>query len=230
LFIKTLSIATAAVIVAGVGLKTAEAKDLNGASSYVGVSYVSTDIDDIGYNNSRYDRDTGRTQNEVGFKKATGGLLHLGHDLGYVTAEAEFGYRTTKVDKILKGSDARGTVNIGSAMLNLGLEYSVGADDLGAELGGFTITPFVSAGGGVLAGDFSLKYDDVNLDSTNRTVLDDEMFAAPALQAKVGLAIGLTHGVEAIASYSEMKVFVFNNRNADDLHLKTVSGGLRFNF
>lgn len=38
MFIKTLSIATAAVIVAGVGLKTAEAKDLNGASSYVGVS------------------------------------------------------------------------------------------------------------------------------------------------------------------------------------------------
>jgi hypothetical protein len=60
--------------------------------------------------------------------------------------------------------------------------------------------------------------------------VDEEMFAAPAVQGGAGLTLGLPFGVEVYGKYTELLGFTFNRRDTNDIHIKTVTGGLRLNF
>jgi hypothetical protein len=205
-------------------------KELNGRSSYIGVAYVDSDISDVSYTDGKMDNTTfHRGSNKVGFGDADGGLFTMGNDYGYVRVETEFGYRSAKINKVLNGSAPGGDVDMGTAMVNVALEYSIDMGEVGLEeASGVSLTPYITGGIGVFGvhGNYAFTNTDLETDEG----VDNGMFIAPAAQAGVGLTVGLPAGVEVFANYSEMLVETYNYRDSDDVHIQTVSGGLRINF
>ena len=56
------------------------------------------------------------------------------------------------------------------------------------------------------------------------------MFVAPAIQGGAGITVGLPYGLEVFGKYNEMLAYTYNYKGSNDIHITTVSGGLRFNF
>jgi len=246
MFVKTISllsvIGTFAIMSASVATADSHAtdlsefnkKELNGRSSYISVAFASSELADIQFEEGEGVDPTTQNGMTAGFSDPDGIMVSLGNDFGYVRLETEFAHREGDVNS-LTGRTARtgvaGDIDIGTAFMNLAFEYSI---DPGAELdgtgksSGFSVTPYITAGGGVLGvyGDLDFKrISDLEPDGVNH-----EFFLAPAIQGGAGLTIGLPMGAELFAQYSEMLAYTYNYRDSNDIHIKTVSGGLRLNF
>jgi hypothetical protein len=241
---KTFSIVAVAVLVANVSSANEfNAKELNGRTSYVGVAYLDTQTGDNQFDQSAADDTTNvRDGKKLKFKDSDGFLATIGNDYGYVRIETELGYRDTSVTSVTSANplikDGSGEVNIGTAMMNLAVEYSIDLGDAGGdatkELSGISITPYIMAGGGAMGVHGDLNYIGSNatraVEATTHEGVDNGMLIAPAIQGGVGLTIGLPAGVELFGGYSEILAYTYKYRGSNDIHIKTVSGGLRINF
>lgn len=218
-------------------------KELNGRSSYLGAArIVSSNMGDIGFTNGPNKNSSNvASSKKISFDDPDGWLATVGNDYGYVRLETEFGYRDTDVATLTGKAgttyaQASGAVDIGTAMMNLAFEYSIDPGELsGGESSGFSITPFVTVGGGALGALGNLNFLTTNVSSPigeNAKIdgVDNGMFIAPAIQGGAGLTVGLPYGVEIFGNYSEMLAYTYNYKSSNDIHIKTVSGGLRFNF
>jgi len=214
-------------------------KELNGRSDYIGVTIANSDLADIAFSESRT-ANTAESRNgrDVKFGGADGILGSFGQDYGYVRLETEFGYRDTKVTSLTGTNNTAyanvsGKANIGTAMINLAIEYSVDPGELsGGASSGFSLTPYITAGGGVLGVHGNLGYNRIEAD-VNGVIpdgTDEGFFIAPAVQGGAGLTLGLPYGAEIFGQYSQMLAYTHNVKNSNDIHIKTVSGGLRLNF
>jgi hypothetical protein len=216
-------------------------KELNGRSSYIGVAYISSQMADIGFQEAERTVNSSKRRNGMtaGFADPDGIMGTIGNDYGYVRIETEFAYRESDVNK-LTGTVARtavsGPIDIGTAFVNLAFEYSIDPGEF-KEVGGsgkssgFSITPYITAGGGALGVLGNLNF--TNTGSAPGNVgdgVDHEMFLAPAIQGGAGITIGLPMGVEVFGQYSEMLAYTYNYRDSNDIHIKSITGGLRFNF
>jgi hypothetical protein len=241
---KTFSIVAVAVLVANVSSANEfNAKELNGRTSYVGVAYLDTQTGNNSFDASDVDQLTGyRDSKKVKFKDSNGFLATIGNDYGYVRVETELGYRDTSVTSVTNQSGivsgGSGEVNLGTAMMNLAVEYSIDLGDAGGdatkELSGISITPYIMAGGGAMGVHGDLNYIGSNatraVEATTHEGVDNGMLIAPAIQGGVGLTIGLPAGIELFGGYSEMLAYTYEYRGSSDIYIKTVSGGLRVNF
>jgi hypothetical protein len=213
------------------------AKELNGSSSYFGLAHADSDLTPISFMEKRSNLQTGNTRHgkTVNFDDPKGFLATYGNDYGYVRLETEVGYRQTDVKSMSGKNDVaytrvNGNVEMGTALMNLAVEYSVDPSTLSDGVpSGFSVTPYVSVGGGVLGAFGDLNY---KRNSTNHTEspVENQFFAAPAAQAGVGLTIGMPFGVEVFGGYSELLAFTYNYKDTNDIYIKTFSGGLRVNF
>ena len=245
--IKNLNIATAVGVATLVSMSFANAadmsfnaKELNGRSSYIGVAIIDSSIADIGFEEAFAGKNqsgvpgNASTGKKAGFADPDGYQGTIGNDYGYVRVETEFSFRDTTINK-LTGVNARNfvlnegnEVHIGTIMANLAFEYSVDPMAMsGKESSGISVTPFITAGAGALGGIGSMSYMNTNNETDG---VDEEMFVAPAIQGGAGLTLGLPFGVEVYGKYSEMLAYTYNRRDTNDIHIKTVSGGLRLNF
>jgi hypothetical protein len=216
------------------------AKELNGRTSYIGVAIMNSEIADIGFEEAAAGKNdigtpgTHSTGKKAGFADDSGIQGTIGNDYGYVRVETEYSYRETTVNK-LTGVNNRvfvlnegNEVHIGSLMTNMAFEYSIDPMEMsGKPSSGVSITPFITVGGGVLAGTGNMSFMNTNSETDG---VDEEMFAAPAVQGGAGLTLGLPFGVEVYGKYTELLGFTFNRRDTNDIHIKTVTGGLRLNF
>jgi hypothetical protein len=214
------------------------AKELNGHSNYLSVARIHTaTVEDVSYM-GQMDNTTGiRTSKTAAFKDADGYLGAFGTDFGYVRVETEVGHRDTEVTGLTGGGDTKrykgvgGSVDIGTIMANLALEYSVDPSDLaGNGSSGFSITPYVSVGGGALGVLGNLNFLRAEGIGIGDESLNNGMFIAPAIQGGAGLTIGLPFGVEVFGGYSELLGYTYNYKGSNDIHIRTYSGGLRLNF
>ena len=248
MFTRKFSITAAVGLAALLSTSTASAmdenfnaKEINGRSDYFSVTSANSDLADISFTESGQgdnnlntlasaEKRAGKT---AAFDDADGVLGALGHDYGYVRLETEFGLRETSVSGLTGEANrvytgVQSSIHLGSAMVNLAFEYSVDPGELaGSGPSGFSITPYITGGGGVLGahGNFQFTTADTELDKT-----DEAFFIAPALQGGAGLTVGVPFGVELFAQYSEMIGFTHYFKASDDIYIKTVSGGLRVNF
>ena len=238
MFTKNLNLIAALSVTAFMSAGAAQAadtdfnkKELNGRTSYIGVSMLQSDIAPVNFHGAKRDFTDGtRAQNQVGFEDGDGYLVTLGNDYGYVRLETEFGYHDSNVNKIQTGTRPSGAIDIGTAMVNLAFEYSVDPSELAEEApSGFSITPFVQVGGGAFGVLGNLNYGEVGGNGELYGV-DNGFFIAPAIQGAAGLTVGLPYGAEVFAQYSEMLAYTYSYRGSDDIHLKQVSGGIRLNF
>merc|ERR1712124_159897 len=118
--------------------------------------------------------------------------------------ETEIAYRETDVAGMTGVNNASytgvsGSVDMGTAMLNLAVEYTVNPGDLaGSKSSGLTLTPFISAGAGGLGLHGNLNYLRIAnaTDANGNESVDNGMFVAPAVQGAAGLTVGLPYGVE----------------------------------
>lgn len=210
-------------------------KEINGSSKYLSVNILNSDIADISWRETRStltsERRNGKTAK---FDDPDGIAGTIGHDYGYVRLESEFGLRETTVSSITGVNNASYTnvnsdINVGTAMVNLAFEYSVDPSEIsGSGASGISLTPYLTAGAGVLGVHGNLEF--TRIAGQTKDELDEEFFIAPALQGGAGLTLGLPMGVEVFAQYSEMFASTYNYKSSDDIHIKTVSGGLRLNF
>jgi hypothetical protein len=216
-------------------------KETNGRSSYIGVAYINSSMADIGFEEAERHVNSGNVRNGMtaGFADPDGIMGTIGNDYGYVRIETEFAYRESDVNKLIGvGTVARtgvsGAIDIGTAFVNLAFEYSIDPGEF-TELGGsgkssgFTITPYITAGGGALGVLGNLDFVNTNVGDSPDGV-DHEMFLAPAIQGGAGITIGLPMGVEVFGQYSEMLAYTYNYRDSNDIHIKSITGGVRFNF
>jgi hypothetical protein len=218
---------------------TLNAKEINGQSRYISVAIANSDMNDVKFMERRSTRSSEmRNGKTVVFDDPDGIVGTLGHDYGYVRLETELGYRSADVSSMTGVnnavySGANGEVNIGTAFANLAIEYTIDPGELSGSVGsGFSITPYITAGGGVLGAHGNLNYDRIAIATiTNgNEEIDEGFFIAPAVQGGAGVTIGLPYGVEVFGQYSEMLAYTYNYRDSSDIHIKTVSGGLRLNF
>jgi len=248
MFTKKFSTATAVGLAALLSASVASAmdnnfnaKEVNGRSSYFSVTSANSDLADISFTESGQPHnnlntlasDEKRAGKTVSFDDPDGILGAMGHDYGYVRLETEFGLRETtatgmtgEANRVYTGLQS--SIHLGSAMVNLAFEYSVDPGELaGSGPSGFSLTPYITGGGGVLGahGNFQFTRSDNTLDNT-----DEAFFIAPALQGGAGMTLGVPFGVELFAQYSEMIGFTHYFKASDDIYIKTVSGGLRVNF
>jgi hypothetical protein len=242
---KNLTIAAATVMAVGLTAGTTSAdpldflnKETNGRSSYIGLAVSDGEIGRIGFRETRAAADVSQMRNgrKINFDDHDGLFLSLGNDYGYVRLESEFGYREVSVKSMTGVADAvytgvKGKAHVGTAMLNMAFEYSVDPVALtgGGESSGFTLTPFITAGGGVLGVHGNLFYKRIDLSAVQEEV-DNGFFLAPAVQGGAGVTLGLPYGVEVFGKYSEMLAYTYNFKDTNDIHIKSVTGGLRFNF
>ena len=211
------------------------AKEINGRTDYLSVAIVNSDMANISWRESR-EATTSESRNgrTAKFDDPDGFIGAFGQDYGYVRLETEFGYRETSVTSIsgqnnVNYTDVDSDINIGTAMVNVAFEYSFDPGKLaGSESVGFSLTPYVTAGAGMLGAQGKLHY--LRADGNVKENINDEFFIAPSLQAGVGLTVGLPFGAELFGQYSEMFGSTYNIRSSDDIHIKSVSGGLRVNF
>ena len=218
---------------------TFNAKEINGQSRYISVATANSEMNDVKFTERRTaNTSEGRNGKTVEFDDPDGIVGTLGHDYGYVRLETELGYRNADVSRMTGVADVvytgvNGEVNIGTVFANLAIEYSIDPGDFADGVGsGFSITPYVTAGGGVLGAHGNLNYDRIAIatDANGHEEIDEGFFIAPAIQGGAGLTIGLPYGVELFGQYSEMLAYTYNYRDSADIHIKTVSGGLRLNF
>ena len=245
--LKNFNIATAVGVASLLSISFANAadmsfnaKELNGRSSYIGIAIIDSEMADIGFEEATAGKNqigvpgNASTGKKAGFADPDGFQGTLGNDYGYVRLETEFTFRDTTVNK-LTGVNNRNfvlnegnEVHIGTIMANLAFEYSVDPMELsGEKSSGISLTPFITAGAGALGGIGSMSYMNTNSETDG---VDEEMFVAPAIQGGAGLTVGLPFGVELFGKYSEMLAYTYNRRDTNDIHIKTVSGGLRLNF
>ena len=215
------------------------AKELNGRSSYIGVAYIKSDLGDISFNKG--DQDNGGNLTVSSSKKAAfddpeGAMVTFGNDYGYVRIENEYSYRETDV-KTLTGRDAlaytnvSGSTHIGTAMVNAAFEYSFDPNVVAGEASsGISLTPYLKAGAGAVGVHGNLNFDNAGANDSANDGFDDGMFIAPAMQAGLGLTVGLPYGLEVFGEYSELLAYTYDYKDSNDIHMKTVSGGLRLNF
>ena len=243
MFTKKFSTATAVGLAALLSASLASAadmtlntKEINGRSSYIGVATSSGDLGDISFRETRGSESTeGRNGKKIKFDDPDGLLVTLGNDYGYARLETEFGYREADVASMTGVADASytgvdGTAHIGTAMVNLAFEYSVDPGALsGGSSSGFTVTPFITAGGGALGVAGNLFYKRIDL-TANQESIDAGFFLAPAIQGGAGITLGLPFGVEVFGKYSEMLAYTYNYKDSNDIHIKSLTGGLRVNF
>lgn len=242
--IGTLAIMSASVATAGsheFNASDFNKKELNGRSSYIGAAFIDSDMADIAFEEAERSESSANQRNGMtaGFSDPDGFMGVIGNDYGYVRLETEFSYRESDVNK-LSGTVARtevsGPIDIGTAFVNLAFEYSIDPGEF-TELGGsgkssgFSITPYITAGGGALGVMGNLNFTNTNSnDGQGSDGVDNEMFLAPAIQGGAGITIGLPMGVEVFGQYSEMLAYTYNYRDSNDIHIKSITGGLRFNF
>ena len=245
---KNLTVAAATVMAVSLtaGLTSAEPldflnKETNGRSSYLGVAISDGEIGRIGYleSNNENDGNTSdagdRNGKKINFDDHDGILVTVGNDYGYGRLETEFGFREVTVKSMTGVADAvytgvNGKANVGTAMLNMAFEYSVDPVELtGGKSSGFTLTPFVTAGGGALGVHANLFFKRIDLTAAQEEV-DNGFFIAPAIQGGAGVTLGLPYGVEVFGKYSELLAYTYNFKDSNDIHIKAVTGGLRFNF
>jgi hypothetical protein len=216
-------------------------KELNGRSSYISGAVHNSDLADIGFHENRESGSVNpRASKTAAFDDPDGFIAAIGSDYGYVRLETEFGYHETNVKSLTGGSTNRaytgvgGKIDMGTAMVNLAVEYSIDPGEF-TQLGGsgkssgFSITPYVTAGGGVVGVLGNINFANTNAGDPQDGV-DNGMFLAPAIQGGAGLTIGLPMGVEVYGQYSEMLAYTYEYRGSNDIHIKTVSGGIRLNF
>jgi len=242
MLIKTFGTATVAGLATLLSVSVASAMDLNpfknkeinGSSKYLSVNILNSDVDDISWRETREPTTSeGRNGRTAKFDDPDGIAGTIGHDYGYVRIESEFGLRETTVSSLTGVADASYTgitsaVNLGTAMVNMAFEYSVDPSDLsGNGASGISLTPYLTVGAGVLGVHGNLGYTRIN---GTLEKLEEEFFIAPALQGGVGLTLGVPMGFEVFAQYGEMLASTYNYKGSDDVHIKTVSGGLRLNF
>jgi len=220
-------------------------KEVNGRSSYIGVAFHNSDMADIAFTGAeRSATSSSGNQREgmtAGFTDPDGIMGIIGTDYGYVRIETEFSYRESDVKSLTGGAagaraNVDGDIDMGTAFVNLAFEYSIDPGEF-TELGGsgkssgFTITPYITAGGGALGVMGNLGFTNSNGDDAlGSDGVDNQFFLAPAIQGGAGLTIGLPMGVELYGQYSEMLAYTYNYRDSNDIHIKSVTGGLRINF
>ena len=237
---KTLGLATAALMVASISnaeeLNPMEfnKKELNGRSNYVGLAIINSDMADIAFTTRKDNTSDSRTGKTAGFDDPDGFVATIGDDYGYVRIETEVAYRETDV-KTLTGvnnlayTNVSGAIDIGTAMINVAFEYSIDPGEVaGSGDSGFSITPYIQAGGGAFGGVGNINFTTAS-ESVQESV-DNGMFILPAIQGGAGITIGMPMGVELYGQYSEMLAYTYNTRDTNDVHIKTVTGGLRINF
>jgi hypothetical protein len=222
-------------------------KETNGRSSYISAARIfDTSIANVTFTASNNPTEGARDSKDVNFKDADGFLFTQGNDYGYVRLESEYGYRETSIQSVTNTgntvTDGSGNINIGTAMVNLAVEYTfdigeatkaLGGGD-GAKGSGFSLTPYITAGAGAFGviGDIQYKGSnaDRNVNPQYYNGIDDGFFVAPAVQGGLGLTIGLPAGIELYGEYTEMLAFTYETRGSNDVHMKSATGGLRVNF
>jgi len=246
MFTKKLSTATAVGLAALLSASVASAmdtsinaKEINGRSSYIGIATANSDLTAISFMDDRNTQTSeGKNGRTINFDDPDGFLATIGNDYGYVRLETELGFRQADVTSMTGVADAvytgvSGSVDIGTAMMNLAFEYSVDPGEVsGSGASGFTVTPYITAGGGALGVHGDLNYLRIAnaTDPNGNESVDNGFFIAPAIQGGAGLTVGLPYGIEVFGGYSEMLAYTYNYRGSNDIHIKTVSGGLRVNF
>ncbi len=228
------------VSVANAGSLGFQDKEINGSSAYFGVSkIISSDLADVDFMEQRSASTAeGRNGKTIQFDDPDGYLLTIGHDYGYVRFETEVAYREADVSGMTGVAGAAytgvsGSVDMGTAMVNLAIEYSIDPGELaGSGSNGLSVTPFISAGAGGLGLYGNLNYLRIaaTSDPNSNEAVDNGMFVAPAIQGGAGITVGLPYGLEVFGKYNEMLAYTYNYKGSNDIHITTVSGGLRFNF
>jgi hypothetical protein len=214
------------------------AKEVNGRSSYIGVAHSSGDLGNINFVEAQpsfNQVDNFRNGKKIKFDDADGIIGTIGNDYGYVRLETEFGYRKADVKEMTgvanaKYTEVKGKANIGTAMVNLAIEYTVDPSEFtGGATSGITVTPFITAGGGVTGVHGNLGYKRIDL-TTTKEEIDEGFFMAPTIQGGAGLTLGLPFGVEVFGQYTEMLAYTYDFKGSNDIHIQSVTGGLRLNF
>jgi|TARA_B100001094_G_scaffold57935_1_gene53376 hypothetical protein len=235
------------VSVANAGSLGFKEKGLNGSSAYIGVAHLNSDLADISFmeersgafgNVGRGMTSEGRNGKTISFDDPDGLIGTIGHDYGYVRLETELGYRETDVSGMTGVNNAAytgvsGSVDMGTAMVNLAIEYSIDPGEIsGGKSSGVSVTPYITAGAGGLGAHGNLNFLRIAnaTDPNGNESIDNGFFLAPAVQGGAGLTVGLPYGVEIFGNYSEMLAYTYNYKGSNDIHIKTVSGGLRVNF
>jgi hypothetical protein len=229
-----------------VGAASAEGfneKEINGRTSYIGAAFANSDVGKNQFSASTVDETIGtRDGKKVTFDDGDGFLGTIGNDYGYVRLETEFGYRKTEVASVtnLKSGafiNSGGDVHIGTAMINLALEYSfdLGETGVGKDLGNISVTPYITAGGGMMGviGDLNYQGSASRTGAVDRVLnegVDNAMGVFPTVQGGAGLTLGLPYGLEIFGGYSESLAYTYETRGSSNIHLQTVSGGMRINF
>ena len=134
--------------------------------------------------------------------KDLGALVRIGYDLGPGRIEAEIGYRYTNNVGVERHPNDEGHIYLYTGMVNLVAEPWTF----------YSITPYVSVGGGVVHARGNIQYDGLNNSSFNAkaggtnepNAREDVDFVGTAPAGQIGLGVGyaLSPGVNIVGGYS----------------------------